>query len=55
MDEQEFTLLISTLVRITWFAAASKLDQVTAARAYDVETTSFSRFVEGVDTVFAEL
>lgn len=43
MDEQDFTLLISTLVRITWFASASKLDQVTVAKPYDVDGSSFSR------------
>lgn len=41
LDDQEFALLISTLVKISWFASASKLDQVTAAK--DPETTSFSR------------
>ncbi|XP_077972925.1 ubiquitin carboxyl-terminal hydrolase 24-like [Styela clava] len=43
MDEQDFTLFISTLVRIAWFASASKLDQVTVAKPSEHEGTSFSR------------
>ena len=43
MSSDEFSSLIVTLVRITWFASACKLEQLTANADVNVEGTSFMK------------
>jgi len=45
MSSEEFSSLIVTLVRITWFASACKLEQLTANADVNAEGTSFMKWV----------